>query len=164
MCWKLVSWSKHVCKSEVLPSHWSDTVQKQVMGGGLRLTPFTKTLYHQNGFEAFILRWKNDKMSLLQSAQSLFALFAVLFTARRWEQQAVSCHAAHSRHLISASSLLQMLDSAVNRINQGFEARCVHACQHVHSRLIKTSKADKGGYLLQLKDVTHCLIYQLNSR
>ena len=41
--WQLVSWSIHVCKSLKLPSHWSNIVQKQVIGGktAVKETPFT---------------------------------------------------------------------------------------------------------------------------
>ena len=33
MCLKLVSWSKPVGNAVIPPSHWSYTVQKQVIGG-----------------------------------------------------------------------------------------------------------------------------------
>ena len=33
MCWKLVCWGKHACNTVIRPSHWSNIVQKQVMGG-----------------------------------------------------------------------------------------------------------------------------------
>ena len=41
MCWKLVSWGKHVCNAVILPAHWSYIVQIRVIGGGVAETSFS---------------------------------------------------------------------------------------------------------------------------
>lgn len=56
---KLLLWSKHVCYAVLLPSHWSCTVQIQVMGvAEWQRSPCYKTLCHQHDFDAVVFKVK----------------------------------------------------------------------------------------------------------